>query len=92
MLYHQHDLHNSHQQKQHDIFAQLRAYRQQLVIWHQEMAAIEQRLTVFRQRQQTLQTQLERWHRERNYFLEHTEQKERKQYAWQYRHRHNGSF
>ena len=92
MLYHQHDLPSPRQQKQQDIFAQLRAYRQQLAAWNQEMAAIEQRLTVFRQRQQILQTQLAIWHRKRDYFLQYMEREERKKYEQQYRHRYDGNF
>jgi chromosome segregation ATPase len=92
MFNNQRDHHNPHQQTQGDIFAQLRAYRQQLAVWNQEMGDFEQRLIVFRQRQQVLQTQIETWHRERDYLLEHLEMKERKQHDRQHRHRYDGSF
>ena len=78
MLHDQNDLHKPDQQKQQEIFAQLRAYRQQLDRWHQDQAAIEQRLTVFRQRQHALLTQLKIWHGEQDYLSELMEREEQK--------------
>jgi hypothetical protein len=61
------------------MFAQLKAYRQQLVILNREMADIELRLTVFRQRQAILQTQIQIWHQKWDYISELMEEKERRQ-------------
>jgi hypothetical protein len=61
------------------MFAKLRAYRQQLVILNRDMANIERRLTVFRQRQAILQTQLQIWHRKWDYISELMEGQERRQ-------------
>ena len=79
MLYNRSDLHHPTQQKQQEMFAQLRAYRQQLVILNREMADIELRLTVFRQRQAILQTQLQIWHQKCDYISELMEGQERGQ-------------
>ena len=91
MPYNQHDHHNPHPQNHQDIFAQLRAYRQQLDTWNQEQADIEQRLTAFRQRQQVLEAQLETWHRERDYLTELMEEEERKKREWQQKHQRDGN-
>ena len=79
MLYNRSDLHHPTQQKQQELFAQLKAYRQQLVILKREMADIELRLTVFRQRQAILQTQIQIWHQKWDYISELMEEKEPRQ-------------
>jgi chromosome segregation ATPase len=89
MFYNQNDHYIPQRQKQQDIFAQLRAYRQQLATWNQELADMEQRLALFRQRQQVLQEQIERWHRGRDYLLERMEMGQRKQQEWQLKHRYD---
>ena len=61
------------------MFAQLKAYRQQLVILNREMADIELRLTVFRQRQAILQTQIQIWQQKWDYISELMGEKERRQ-------------
>jgi regulator of replication initiation timing len=91
MRYDQHGLHLPAQQKQQDIFDRLKEYRQQLTMWNQELADIEQWLMVFWEHQHVLQRQLEILHRERDYFFELREKDERKLQEWQQMHRHDAN-
>jgi chromosome segregation ATPase len=79
----QDDVPRSTQPKQQEIVAQLNDSRRQLAIWNEELAEIEQRFTVFRERQHVLQTQLEILHREKHYLDQLMQEERRKQQAWQ---------
>jgi hypothetical protein len=73
------NLHHPTQQKQQDMFVQLRECRQQLVMLNQEMADIERRLTMFREHQEGLQTQLHEWQQRQDYIAELMKEAERRQ-------------